>query len=139
MVQKWRYLISELSKRDQGPECRGNIELLKGMKPIWALYHKQRKNLCKLVGKHSGQKVVNTHIEEYIEGFKKVFSGWEAKWATLNVRKHTSKVRISEINLNYNLEKTQQLETTSKKLFNYMCNSEEKVSPTEVRWYRNQW
>lgn len=43
-------------------------ELLKvrGMKPILTLYHKQRKNLYKLVGKHSGQQ------EEYIEVFLKV-------------------------------------------------------------------
>lgn len=102
-AQKWRNRVNELSKRNQGSECRGNIELLKvkGMKPIWTLYHKQRKNLCKLVGKHSGQQVVNTHFEEYTEVFKKVFSvlkiEWSAKWATLDVRKHTGRVRISEI------------------------------------------
>lgn len=34
-----------------------------------------------------------------------------------------------EFNLNYTLVKKKQLETTSKKLFNYMYNSEEKVNP----------
>lgn len=76
-TEKWRYLISELSKRNEGPECRGNIELLKvqWMEPIWNLYHKQRKNLCKLVEKHSGQKEVNNHLKDYVKVLEKAFSG----------------------------------------------------------------
>jgi len=45
------------------------------MKPIWNLYHKQRKNLWKPVGKHSGQKEVNNHLKEYIKISEKSFSG----------------------------------------------------------------
>lgn len=47
----------------------------------------------------------------------------------LNVSKYTDKVRISEIQSELHLGKNQNLETTSKKLFKYMYNSEEKVKP----------